>query len=180
MDDVSWWVPRWDFAPKHVRAQRESLRSMSLTRVVLAGLVGSAAICGTFKSCYPELDFSGLWRLPVAFVGLIGLLVFNVIVLPVLIPPRVRVSREAIRCSQGESGWVAPRDECSTFLLVIFSTDLRRLVFRYKGMRRSIGLAESVDVHALRALLPLPVKTFDLSRRFQRRRKALSAGRVSG
>jgi hypothetical protein len=48
---------------------------------------------------YPELDLHGLWKLPLAVAGLFAVLGFNLVILPVLVPPMITVSGEQIRYS---------------------------------------------------------------------------------
>jgi hypothetical protein len=104
--------------------------------------------------------------MPLAAAGLFGWLALNLVVVPSLIPPTASVSAEEIRYSHGELGWIAKREDCSCFELVVFSQRLRRLRFRHKGKRRALGLAASVDANSLRSLLSCPMKTTDATKRF--------------
>jgi hypothetical protein len=166
MGKVAWWVPRWSYARRLVLGHRDILRSLSCPRILTGSLVGSAVICGGLKAKFPDLELYELWKMPLAVVGLFVAMGFNLILLPILIPPRFTVTGEEIRYSHGQSGWVAKRGECTSFKLVVFSPGLRRLVFRYKGKRHSVGLTESVDVDELCSLLPRPVKWVEGGRRF--------------
>lgn len=176
MRKISWWVPRWSFARRHIREELYTLRRNSFRRILVASLVGSAVIVGLCKAAIPDLDLHGLWRLPLGLVGLAAGLGFNLFFLLILIPPHLTVSSDELRYSHGETGWVARREDCTSFRLVVFSPSFRRLIFRYNGKRRSIGLAEWVDLDELRDLLPYPVKRVDAQQRFARfRRHRVSA-----
>ncbi len=177
---MSWWIPRWSFARRHVRGHRAVLRKISFTRVLLWGLVGSAAICALIKAKYPELDLTGLWLTPLAVVGLFACLGFNLVLVPILIPPHITVTGEGIRCSHHELGWAAKRNECDKFKIIVFSEGFRRLSFRCRGGRRSVGIAGSVDLNELRSLLPYPVKTIDVRKRFAAFQRGGAAARRTG
>jgi hypothetical protein len=67
-----------------VRGHGDALRSLSVVRILVWSLVGSALICGGLKAAYPDLDLHGLWRMPFAALGLSGVLGFNLVLLPSL------------------------------------------------------------------------------------------------
>ena len=177
MGKLSWWVPRWSYARRLVRGHRDVLRSLSFARILVWSLVGSAVICVGLKAAYPDLDLHGLWRMPFAVLGLPIVLGFNLVLLPYLIPPRATVSSEEIRHSHGESVWVAKREDCTSFKLVVFSSSFRRLIFRHQGNKRSVGLAGTVDLNKLRSLLPHSVKMVDARQRFASGHKVRTAAR---
>ena len=166
----SWWTPLWNYARRLVRQHRDILRSLSFIRILTWSGVGSVVICGLLKARYPELDLDEFRNMPVAVAGLFVdqfvVLGVKLIFLPVLVPPAITVSGKEIRYSHGESGWVAKREDRTAFKLVVFSPSVRRLIFRYKGKRRSFGLAESVDLDELRSLLPDRVTMVDSRDRF--------------
>jgi hypothetical protein len=130
-------------------------------------MIGSVVICGGLKVRYPELDLHGLWKMPLAVTGTFVVLGFNLIILPVMVPPTITVSSKEIRYSHGQECWVAKYEDCTAFKFVVFSPSFRRLIFRHKGMRRSFGLAESVDFNELCSLLPYHVKMVDSQERFK-------------
>jgi hypothetical protein len=146
-------------------------------RIFLWSTVGSALICGALKVRYPELDLHGLWKMPLAVASLFAVLGFNLVILPVLVPPTITVSGEQIRYSHGQSSWVAKFDDCDALKVVVFSPSVRRLIFRHKGKRRSVALAETVDLDELRSLLPYQVKLIDSRERFTLFREGRSAAR---
>jgi hypothetical protein len=167
MGELAWWVPRWSYARRLLREHRAVLRSISFTRILTWSLVGSILVYGGFKAAYPDLGMDWLWRLPVMLFGVIVVMGIEMIVLPLLIPPRFTVSNGELRYFQAQTvQWVGKLGECDSFELVVFSPEVSRLRFRYKGTRRSIGVAKSVDLEKLCALLPHPVRILDASRRF--------------
>jgi len=149
-----------------MRQNRRFLRSICVARILIWSAFDSAVICGGFKVKYPELDLYWLWKMPFAVAGMFVLIGFQAIILPVLACPIMTVSEKEIRYSHLDTGWVAKRDECASIELVVFSPSLRRVRFRHKGKRRSVGLAESVDQSELRSLLPYPLKIVDSRKRF--------------
>ena len=182
MGKVTWWVPRWSYARRLIRKNRGFLRTISVGRILLGSLIASVAICAVFKVLYPEVELlRWLWPLPFLVVAMFVWFGFNGIYLPVLIPPLIRVSDDEVRYSHGdEEGWIAAREDCTSFKIVVYSQSLRRLKFRHKEKRRSIGLAASVDVDQLRSLLPYPVKLFDSRQRFAYFQKVRSIARKVG
>lgn len=182
MGKVTWWVPRWSYARRFIRQNRDVLRRISIGRILLWSLVGSLVICAVFKVVYPEVELlRWLWPLPFLVVAMFVWFGFAGIYLLVLIPPSITVSGDVVRYSHGDQeGWIAVREDCTSFKIVVYSQGLRRLMFRHKDKRRSIGLAAFVDVDQLRSLLPYPVKMVDSRQRFAYVQKARSAARRVG
>jgi hypothetical protein len=182
MGKVTWWVPRWSYARRLIRQNRDVLRRISIGRILLWSLVGSLVICAVFKVMCPEVELlRWLWPLPFLVVAMFLWFGFAGIYLPVLIPPLITVSGDEIRYSHGDQeGWIAAREDCTSFKIVVYSQTIRRMKFRHKEKQRSIGLAASVDVDQLRSLLPYPVKMVDSRRRFAYFQKSWSAARRVG
>jgi hypothetical protein len=164
---LAWYAPRWSYARRLIPGYRYVLRSISFARILAWSLLLSVAICGGLKAMNPELDLLILWRMPLALVFLPVMMSVQLLLIPLLFPPRVTVMDEKVRYWKGDSGWEARFEECNSFKLVVYSPTYRRLVFRYKGKRRSIGLAESVDLYELGSLLPFTAKVVDARHRFR-------------
>ncbi len=182
MGKVTWWAPRWSYARRFIRQRRDVLRRISIGRILLWSLIASIAICAVLKVAYSEVQLlRWVWPLPFLVVAMFVWSGFSLICLPVLLPPLITVTGGEVRYSHGnEEGWIATREDCASFQIVVYSPNLRRLKFRHEEKRRSIGLAASVDVDQLRSLLPYPVKMVDSRRRFTYFQKARSAARRVG
>ncbi len=162
MPTISWWVPRRSYARRLRRECRGVLRDQSLARVLAVSAVISAAIWGVCRAAYPAMDWRPLlWMLP-AIPGLFAVLGFQILIVPLLIPPTVTIKGETIQYFHGSgSHWIARFGDCRGFRLILLPTGARRLRFEHNGRRRAVGIAPRVDLAALRGRLPYPVRVID-------------------
>ena len=176
---VTWCVPRWSYVRREARGIRSELRKIAGGRVLGAGAAAAVLIVLALKRAFPALDVGPLFgKAILAVAGVVGLMAANLLVL-LVVPPIVKVTPEWIQRTHGQANWRAARDDLAGLKVVIFAPGLRRLSFRWKGRRRSMGLAGSVDLDELLAALPMRAKVVDARRRFARLGgRGLSAGRA--
>lgn len=166
MPTISWWEPRWGYARRLVRSYRAVLRAQSLARVLVVSVVLSGAIWGAFRAFYPALDWRPLLMMLVAVPGLFAAMGFNILIVPLLIPPNITIKHETIRYYHGNgSNWTAPFADCRQFRLILLPNGARRLRFRHNARRRALGISPKVDQTTLRNRLPSPVRVIDARRR---------------
>lgn len=166
MPTISWWVPRRSYARWLIRGRWAVLRTLPFRRIVLVCAVISGVLWGVCRAFYPALSMQPLAMMLVAVPALFALMAFNILILPVLIPPAVTIKHETIRFAHEQgSSWVARFGDCRRFRVVLLPGEIRRLRFRQGDRRRALGVASRVDLEALRARLPYPVRVIDARRR---------------
>lgn len=159
--ELSWTEPRWDHA---ARLHRELLRCLvnrrSLTRVAIASLLAGGGLMALLWLAIPQfvLPANLLWML-LALPGMVAYL-YLILVLSFLLPPTIRVSRDAIRYGSNVSGsqMKLQPEQLERIWLTIHADNRIRLRLRYRSGKRLrtrvFCVPPTVNLAVLDRLLP--------------------------
>lgn len=153
---VSWWEPRWSFAPKNLREFRRALAPKACLRIAIAAAIATFALYVvvelTLRPAMPALQFS--W--PKAFAQSVAAMAACLVIilgLSITVPERISVSSKRILIQQGEHAQAFKHGDI-TVVHLVFRSNGRHFIRVETGMTcRRIGLSPKVSVNALAELL---------------------------
>jgi hypothetical protein len=166
--NVSWWVPYWSHTPRIWRECRQVFAPRSVLRVTIVSLLVSAGIIAWVQATVPGVLLPPLWKMLLSIPVMYAYVAFRLLLL-LVIPTQIKVRKDRIHTSTGESGWFVKAKDVSRTRIVVFAVDRIRLhIFYNRNNRRrsrTFGVSPRINLHALCANLPVNPQVWDARNR---------------
>jgi hypothetical protein len=149
---IGWWEPRWSYVPRIIRETREIFAPPSCLRIALASAAVVLAIYIAvefwLRPAMPAFQFNWLGAFANGIGGICAFLALH-LVLQVVIPPRVTITKRGVARQHAQAASVTKHGDIAAVHLVLRRDDRHFIRVENAKHSRRFGLGRGVSLFAL-------------------------------